>query len=113
MAKYKKKPVIIEAVRYMIDGILPDWFMDKVSDKTITTHKNGTCHIKTLEGVMRSEYGDYIILGVNGEVYPCKPDIFEKTYERCDSFAERIIENEMAMAKSWDEKLKNKDRKNE
>ena len=98
MAKYKRKPAIIEAVRYMIDDILPDWFMDKVSDKTITTHKNGTCHIKTLEGMMRSEYGDYIILGVNGEVYPCKPDIFEKTYERCDSFAERIIENEMAMA---------------
>src|SRR5574344_1142053 len=79
--KYKKKPVVIEAVRYMIDDSLPDWFMDRVSNNTIVIHEDGTCHIKTLEGIMKSKYGDYIILGVNGEVYPCKPDIFEKTYE--------------------------------
>ena len=79
--KYRKKPVVIEAVRYMIDDALPDWFMDRVTSNIIITHKDGTCHIKTLEGTMKSEYGDYIILGVNGEVYPCKPDIFVKTYE--------------------------------
>lgn len=79
--KYRKKPVVIEAVRYMIDNSLPDWFMDRVSNNTIVIHEDGTCHIKTLKGTMKSEYGDYIILGVNGEVYPCKTDIFEKTYE--------------------------------
>ena len=82
--QYRKKPVVIEAVRYMIDESLPDWFTDRVTSKTIITHRNGSCHVKTLEGTMRADYGDYIILGVNREVYPCKPDIFEKTYEKVD-----------------------------
>lgn len=86
--KYRKKPVVIEAVRYMIDNSLPDWFMDRVSNNTIVIHKDGTYHIKTLEGTMKSEYGDHIILGVNGEVYPCKPDIFEKTYEEVSELGE-------------------------
>lgn len=80
--KYRKKPVIIDAARYMIDKSLPDWFMDRVTDNTITIHEDGTCHIRTLEGIMKADRGDYIILGVNGEVYPCKPDIFEKTYDK-------------------------------
>lgn len=79
--KYRKKPVVIEAVRYMLDETLPDWFMDRVTSNTIITHADGTCDINTLEGVMKANKGDYIILGVNGEVYPCKLDIFEKTYE--------------------------------
>ena len=81
MSKYRKKPVEVEAVRYMIDDTLPDWFMDRVTNNTIITHKDGTCDINTLEGIMKSNKGDYIILRVNGEVYPCTPDIFEKTYE--------------------------------
>lgn len=44
-------------------------------------------YIETLEGVMHAEPGDYIIKGVNGEFYPCKPDIFEKTYERVEEDA--------------------------
>ena len=79
--KYRKKPVVIEAVRFMIDDELPDWFMDGVSSGTITIHGDGTCNIETLEGTMKSNKGDFIILGINGEVYPCKPDIFAKTYE--------------------------------
>lgn len=79
--KYRKKPIVIEACRYMIDRYMPDWFMDMVSDDTITTHADGTCDVKTLEGTMKANFGDYIIRGVNGEVYPCKPDVFEKTYE--------------------------------
>jgi len=92
--KYRKKPVVIEAFRMGIDHI-PDWFMDKVSHWTITLRSNAPedchimdrkyyqswCEIKTLEGVMTGDYGDYIILGVKGEIYPCKPDIFEMTYE--------------------------------
>lgn len=58
--KYRKKPVIVEAYQ-----------TDKEMD------------IQTLEGTMHASVGDYIITGVNGEQYPCKPDIFAKTYEIC------------------------------
>ena len=86
--EYRKKPVVIEAFKYGIDYV-PDWFMDKVTSNEIITYV-GTdirdsseyyCEIKTLEGIMRGNCGDYIIKGVQGEIYPCKPDIFEMTYE--------------------------------
>jgi len=90
MPKFRKKPVIIEAFRYAIDG-RPDWFDDKVTKNEILTvaDENGAplsiekywCIIGTLEGNMRGNYGDYIIQGVQGEVYTCKPDIFLQTYE--------------------------------
>jgi hypothetical protein len=90
MAQYRKKPVVIEAFRYGIDN-RPDWFNDKVTANEIVTYlgydimkdrpSDFYCEIKTLEGIMRGEYGDYIIQGVKGEIYPCKPDIFEMTYE--------------------------------
>tara|TARA_R100001480_G_C4729860_1_gene180867 strand:- start:844 stop:1122 length:279 start_codon:yes stop_codon:yes gene_type:complete len=89
MAKFRKKPVEIEAFQFYVDSI-PDWFMDKVSSNDITLincdHKrysidDAYCEIKTLEGVMRGDGGDYIIKGVEGEIYPCKPDIFKKTYD--------------------------------
>jgi hypothetical protein len=91
MAKYRKKPVVVEAFRYGIDA-WPDWFQDKHKTNEMITGmegepgssfhtKNIWCDIKTLEGTMRGNYGDYIIQGVKGEVYPCKPDIFEATYE--------------------------------
>ena len=88
MAKYRKKPVVIEAFKYGIDP-RPDWFNDKVTSNEIITYV-GTdirdsldyyCKIKTLEGIMVGNLGDYIIQGVKGEIYPCKPDIFEATYE--------------------------------
>lgn len=83
--KYRKKPVVIEAFRFSVDHI-PDWFMDEVTKNNIILHGEEYkpleyCEIKTLEGVMRGDAGDYIIRGVNGEIYPCKPDIFNKTYE--------------------------------
>ena len=86
---YRKKPVIIEAFRLHSRGLVTeDWFWDAVSKGTITTHNFGKfhtedayCDIKTLEGTMRANTGDYIIRGVNGEIYPCKADIFDKTYE--------------------------------
>ena len=88
MAKYRKRPVVIEAFQYGIDN-RPDWFNDKVTSNDIITfwgkdirHKEDYyCEIKTLEGVMKGDCGDFIIQGVNGEIYPCKPEIFEKTYE--------------------------------
>ena len=87
--RYIKKPVEIEAFRLGVDCI-PDWFMDKVTNGSITLHgsSSGFYHVKdtnadieTLEGVMHANYGDYIIKGVKGECYPCKPDIFAMTYE--------------------------------
>lgn len=89
MAKYRKKPVVIEAFKFGID-YRPDWFQDEVTKNNITTYKmNGNnekirCIIKTLEGNMEGLYGDYIIQGVNGEIYPCKPDIFHKTYDKVE-----------------------------
>ncbi|AOP14014.1 hypothetical protein ETA57_05175 [Bacillus licheniformis] len=94
MAKYKKKPVVVEAFKY--GAPWPDWFHDKVTSNDVITHaayESGSpferntglwCEIKTLGGVMIAKEGDYIIRGVEGELYPCKPDIFEKTYERVD-----------------------------
>ena len=87
--KYRKKPVVIEAFQLNARGLVgEDWFWDAVSNNTIITHDFGKyhpepawCEIKTLEGTMKACVGDYIIKGVNGEIYPCKPDIFEKTYE--------------------------------
>ena len=80
MAKFRKKPVEIEAFKYWTDN-RPDWFCDKVTTNEIVTYSTH-CEINTLEGVMRAEVGDYIIQGVKGEIYPCKPDIFELTYEK-------------------------------
>lgn len=79
--KYRKKPVVIEAFRFQIDKAMPDWFNEKRITNEIVTHDDGTVEIKTLEGMMKANKGDYIIQGVNGEIYPCKPDIFEKTYD--------------------------------
>lgn len=59
--KYRKRPVVVEA--YQTDKVM---------------------YIDTLEGVMKADVGDYIITGVNGEKYPCKPDIFKKTYEEVE-----------------------------
>ena len=79
--KYRKKPVVIEAFRYGVDKYRPDWFQNAVTVNGIVTYDHG-CHIHTLEGVMLGKVGDYIIQGVQGEIYPCKPDIFELTYEK-------------------------------
>ena len=87
--KCRKKPVIIEAFLLNERGLVgEDWFWDAVTSNDIITHCFGKyhpepawCEIKTLEGVMTARAGDYIIRGVNGEIYPCKADIFEKTYE--------------------------------
>ena len=89
MSKYRKKPVVIDAFQLSERGLVgEDWFWDAVTENTIITHDFGKfhpgaawCEIKTLEGTMVAKAGDYIIRGVNGEIYPCKCDIFEKTYE--------------------------------
>ena len=96
MRKYRKLPVIIEAVElkfthYSIKKCIEfmgqnvdtssyetnrrfDDYVDQVSSR-------GFLEIDTLEGVMKASEGDFIIRGVNGEFYPCKPDVFNRTYE--------------------------------
>ena len=86
--KYRKKPVIIEAFRWTGDENQtedPIWVIKAIKDKTIGFANSGTPFVKlnifTPEGVMTANRGDYLIKGIKGEIYPCKPDIFEKTYE--------------------------------
>lgn len=84
--KYRKKPVVIEAILWNGNAIqeLDDFMSEQEHSYTTAPQgRNGgyLVNIKTLEGVMTANIGDYIIKGVKGEFYPCKPDIFETTYE--------------------------------
>ena len=79
MAKYRKKPVVIEAFKWLTDEV-PQWWTN-ISGEFVMDVTQGHVFIKTLEGTMRAEPGDFIIQGVKGEIYACKPDIFEATYE--------------------------------
>ncbi|KKM66855.1 hypothetical protein LCGC14_1477030 [marine sediment metagenome] len=85
--KYRKKPIVIEAVQYnpQTRDFWP-WVAKNAPDaNTISTKTDGRIkwvEIKTLEGVMKAESGDWIIKGIAGELYPCKPAIFAATYEQ-------------------------------
>lgn len=76
MPKYRKKPVVIEAFKLGTDQP-PEWTLSA----DYIPLDDGGASIGTLEGVLRASPGDYVIQGVKGEVYPCKPDIFEATYD--------------------------------
>lgn len=94
--QYRKKPVVIEAYqmtheRRMDNADWPAWLgeawngsRDQIGTlrrADLSAELPDNLEIVTLEGVMRVAWGDYIIRGVQGELYPCKPDIFEATYE--------------------------------
>lgn len=88
MPRYRKKPVEIEAfpVDEAIEAASRDW--EAMPEWLRDSYENGgvlflpdAVEILTLEGTMRGGRGDYIIRGVRGELYPCKPDIFEQTYD--------------------------------
>lgn len=81
--KFRKKPVVIDA--WLWDGNTdkpweraPEWLADEVA------HWGPRLAIPTLEGIITAQPGDWIIRGIHGEIYPCKPDIFAKTYERVE-----------------------------
>ena len=103
MAKYRKKPVVIEAIQYKVIEEIPckygvakktnineiAQFMKVNSLREVTTPNDTPegetfLSIDTLEGIMTASKNDWIIKGVNGEFYPCKPDIFDKTYEKIE-----------------------------
>lgn len=107
MGRYRKKPVEIEAMRLdSHDTYL--WVEEHVGSFDYLTEEgpeegvsidpaDGRMVIRTLEGDMKADPGDWIIRGVKGEFYPCKPDIFEATYEPADeggSLGERIARAE-------------------
>lgn len=94
--KYRKIPVEIEAFEFkprwgkMGAPIaaaflnIPTWFIEaEIAGKVHIwgDDEEPYCMIETLEGRMKAQYGDYIVLGVKNEIYPCKPDIFKETYE--------------------------------
>lgn len=94
--KVKKKPVEVEAIQWHLQEYadnpltfdeIPGWLKKAIDDAVIVPLWTGGVDywyliIKTLEGEMRVEPGDWIIQGIKGELYPCKPDIFEETYEK-------------------------------
>ena len=83
MAKrYRKKPVVIEAAQFDGSERSIVEILALQSDKTKVLREDaGDLMMPTLEGLMRASVGDYVIRGVQGELYPCKPDIFEQTYD--------------------------------
>jgi len=82
MGKYRKKPVVIEAVQWT--GENADVVAEFFGQEDTFGLNDGIWNIMTLEGTMAASPGDWIIKGVAGEFYPCKPDIFEQTYESVD-----------------------------
>lgn len=102
MKKYKKKPVVIEAIKLSRETLSAVCFLktpDGLSIEGGWLDINGNfitpgnpnedrimvaCRIPTLEGVMLAQEGDYIIRGIKGELYPCKADIFEASYEEIE-----------------------------
>lgn len=90
--RFCKRPVVVEAIPvsdfWDKDGVLrcdyPDWVSDAVRTRVIQIGSARQIAVATSEGVMVGEHTDWLIRGVKGELYPCKPDIFEMTYERDD-----------------------------
>lgn len=83
--KFRKRPVVIEAEQLTESNLerLEVWCGGSIKGTKLPISKR-CIDIQTLEGEMRANIGDWIIKGVKGEFYPCKPDIFEATYERVD-----------------------------
>ena len=91
MAKYRKKPVVIEAMQWPAANEQPEWYKQALASSSFVGRVRENLHVArphatiwTLEGIHRADPGDWIIQGIKGELYPCKPDIFEATYERVE-----------------------------
>ena len=83
--KFRKKPVVIEAIQLTKENVVEVLSFCNSSGNIVASNEDEMgISILTLEGTMTANTGDYIIKGVKGEFYPCKPDIFEQTYEEVD-----------------------------
>ena len=105
--KYRKKPVIVEAVIWAGNNI------DEVKEKKKNAVENiifvnNNLYIETLEGNMNVSVGDYVIKGIAGEFYPCKPDIFKETYETVSMVSDN---DKTTVPMSQYRKLENKNKK--
>lgn len=89
MSQFRKKPVVIEAFKWtggpdQIED--PIWIVEAIKRGDVYFEKfHPQMYINTLEGVMRADVGDYVVRGIKGEIYPCKPDIFEASYDAADA----------------------------
>jgi hypothetical protein len=83
MTRYRKKPVVVDAWQFTMAGLatVPRWVVATLD----LVEGHNVLLIETLEGMMTAQVNDYIIRGVKGELYPCKPDIFEATYEQAEA----------------------------
>lgn len=93
MQKYRKKPVEIEAMQWdgslYVAGRIASWVGDSGHEATfVSSQHDPALIINTLEGKMHVSKGDYVIKGIKGEFYPCKPDIFEDSYDKVTSTEE-------------------------
>ena len=84
--KYRKKPIVIDAYKlHAVDcNCCPEWLRDFIHNKDLCEIHVDHITIKTLKGWMRANKGDYIIRGIKGEFFPCKPEIFEAIYEKVE-----------------------------
>jgi hypothetical protein len=110
MTQFRKKPVVIEAYQFLKDGEVntasrPDWVAEALRSDTITLTTDDGWYVQTLEsGTLAPQHKisdeDWIIRGVQGELYPCKPEIFAATYDACEqprpgNASEQAIETEI------------------
>lgn len=89
--RFRKKPIVIEAFKWTGDVDQtedPEWIVEAIKEKRVIFVNVGSpqvmMQIETLEGWMFADLGDYIIKGIKGEIYPCKANIFEATYDKVD-----------------------------
>lgn len=98
MASFRKLPVVIEAHQFAFldadkdgkitwEGPAPEWLKQALEDRAIMMNGPNSLGVATKEGTMTASAGDWIIRGVQGELYPCKPDIFAATYEAVEQVA--------------------------
>jgi len=105
--KFRKKPVIIKAIQWKGNNF--NELEEFGSQDKITSNSDGTLTIETLEGNHTAKKGDWIIQGIQGELYPCKPDIFEETYEEVNKEKLKIWTAEETVIKYNSSKIANKE----
>jgi len=105
-SKYRKKPVVIEATQVVFGKTEVQEIIDFVGVNNLKDAQTNEPKIITLEGDMAISDGDYIIKGVAGEFYPCKPEIFEATYEKAEGLSTIVVTlNADEVVKRLSEKL--------
>ena len=104
MTKFRKKPVVIEAIQFLGTPESANKLFDEfeIPGAQFVPNLNllsGVINIPTLEGIMTAICGDFIIKGIKGEFYPCKPDIFEQTYDAVSDSSDKDFNNLLSLGK--------------